>query len=125
MNRSNKTFIENIVNCLFCSIAEGKIPATVVFEDETIMAFCDVNPQAPHHLLVIPKKHIATIDDANTDDALLLGLMVLRAQSLAATEGFNYSGYRLVFNVNSNGGQTVNHIHLHVLGGRKMTWPPG
>lgn len=112
------------MSCLFCKIATGEIPATVVFEDTEVIAFRDINPQAPTHLLVIPKKHIATIDDADTTDEQLLGKMILIAKKLAKTEGLG-EGYRLVFNVNAGGGQVVYHIHLHVLGGRQMIWPPG
>jgi histidine triad (HIT) family protein len=113
------------MNCLFCKVARGEIPATVVFEDTDIMAFRDINPQAPAHLLVIPKTHIATLNDIDTDHAPLLGQMILTAKKLAAEEGFADAGYRLVFNVNSDGGQTVHHIHLHILAGRQMSWPPG
>lgn len=113
------------MNCLFCKIAAGEIPATVVYEDDELMAFRDIKPQAPTHILVIPKRHIATINDSNDMDATLLGTMILRAQKLAQAEGFSETGYRLVFNVNSGGGQEVYHIHLHLLGGRQMTWPPG
>ena len=113
------------MNCLFCKIIEGEIPATVMYEDSEIMAFSDVNPQAPTHLLVIPKEHIATLNETETKHEQLLGRMILTATKLAAIKGFDNAGYRLVFNVNSDGGQTVHHIHLHVLGGRKMTWPPG
>lgn len=113
------------MNCLFCRIARGEIPAAIVFEDSDVMAFRDVNPQAPTHLLVIPKEHIATINDIDTQHERLLGRMIMTAKKLTAMEGFNEAGYRLVFNVNSDGGQTVHHIHLHILGGRKMTWPPG
>lgn len=113
------------MSCLFCKIATGEIPATVVFEDTEMIAFRDINPQAPTHLLVIPKKHIATIDDTDTKDEQLLGKMILAAKKLAKTEGLSEEGYRLVFNVNAGGGQVVYHIHLHVLGGRQMVWPPG
>ena len=113
------------MTCLFCSIAEKKIPAIIVFEDEEILAFHDINPQAPTHILIIPKKHIATIDEAEPIDGLLLGRMVLVAQQIAREKGFNQEGYRLVFNVNPGGGQVVYHIHLHLLGGRQMVWPPG
>ena len=113
------------MSCVFCNIAQGQIPATVVFENEDVMAFRDLNPQAPAHVLVIPKQHIATINDVKEGDAELLGKMVLAAKTVAGTEGFHEAGYRLVFNVNSDGGQTVYHIHLHILGGRPMTWPPG
>ena len=113
------------MSCLFCKIAQREIPAAVVFEDSEIIAFRDINPQAPTHLLVIPKQHIATIDDADTKDEQLLGRMILAAKKLANVEGLSAKGYRLVFNVNSDGGQEVYHIHLHILGGRQMMWPPG
>jgi len=113
------------MNCLFCKIAQAEIPATVVFEDDELMAFRDINPQAPTHLLVIPKRHIATINDCNDQDEQLLGSMILRAKKLAQAEGLSEDGYRLIFNINSGGGQEVYHIHLHLLGGRQMTWPPG
>ena len=113
------------MSCLFCKIIQGEIPATVMYEDSEIMAFSDVNPQAPTHLLVVPKEHIATLNDTETKHEQLLGRMVLTGTKLAAITGFDSAGYRLVFNVNSDGGQTVHHIHLHILGGRKMTWPPG
>ena len=113
------------MSCLFCKIARGEIPATILLEDTEVMAFRDVNPQAPAHILVIPKKHIGTVDDADTSDEQLLGKMVLTAKKLAKTEGLSEAGYRLVFNVNAGGGQAVYHIHLHILGGRQMLWPPG
>lgn len=119
------TFVRIIMDCLFCKIAASEIPATIVHEDTEIMAFRDINPQAPTHLLIIPKRHIATVDDADTKDEQLLGRMVLTAKKLASKEGLSNNGYRLVFNVNSGGGQMVYHIHLHLLGGRKMVWPPG
>ena len=113
------------MDCLFCNIAQGAIPATVVFEDKDILAFRDLNPQAPSHVLVIPKQHIATINDTSDEDKDLLGTLVLGAKKIAQKEGLGDAGYRLVFNINPNGGQTVYHIHLHLLGGRQMTWPPG
>ncbi|KTD59189.1 histidine triad nucleotide-binding protein [Legionella shakespearei] len=113
------------MNCLFCKIAQGEIPATIVFEDDDLIAFRDIRPQAPTHVLIIPRKHIATIDDAQDEDQQLLGKMILKAKHLAKSEGLSDAGYRLVFNVNSGGGQEVYHIHLHLLGGRQMTWPPG
>lgn len=113
------------MNCLFCMISEKNIPATVIFENDELIAFNDIKPQAPTHILVIPKKHITTISDAKPEDALLIGNMILCAQQLAKNKGFHDSGYRLVFNVNSDGGQEVPHIHLHLLGERQMTWPPG
>ncbi|QMT58897.1 histidine triad nucleotide-binding protein [Legionella sp. PC997] len=113
------------MNCLFCKIAQGAIPASVVFEDDEIMAFHDLNPQAPKHLLIIPKQHIATLNDASDENQALLGKMILGAKKIAQTEGISDAGYRLVLNINPDGGQTVFHIHLHLLGGRRMTWPPG
>jgi histidine triad (HIT) family protein len=113
------------MDCLFCNIAQGNIPAAVLYEDDDIMALRDINPQAPTHALIIPKRHIATINDTLDKDAELLGTMVLCAKTIAQNQGMSESGYRLVFNVNSGGGQEVYHIHLHVLGGRQMTWPPG
>lgn len=89
------------------------------------MAFKDITPQAPHHILIIPKKHIPTINDANAEDAVLLGQLLIRAKMLAKDLGIDQSGYRLVFNINKEGCQEVYHIHLHLIGGRKMTWPPG
>ena len=113
------------MDCLFCKIAKGEIPATYLYQGEDVLAFRDLRPQAPTHAIVIPKKHIATINDARIDDAQLLGKVLLAGQKVASLEGLSEAGYRLVFNVNSGGGQTVYHIHLHVLGGRQMTWPPG
>lgn len=113
------------MDCLFCKIAQGAIPAAIVFEDDEIVAFRDLNPQAPKHLLIIPRQHIATINDAHDENQALLGKMILGAKKIAQTEGLSDTGYRLVFNINPDGGQTVYHIHLHLLGGRQMTWPPG
>ena len=112
------------MDCLFCKIAQGEIPANIVLENETLVAFRDIRPQAPSHLLIIPRKHIATIDETSNDDQTLLGQMILTAKTLAHEEGL-HQGYRLVFNVNAAGGQEVYHIHLHVIGGRQMSWPPG
>lgn len=111
--------------CLFCKIVQGEIPATVTFEDQDLLVFNDIHPQAPTHMLIIPKKHIATINDSSDEDALLLGQMILRAKALACRENLSEAGYRLVFNINSGGGQDVYHLHLHLLGGRQMIWPPG
>ncbi|KTD64709.1 histidine triad nucleotide-binding protein [Legionella spiritensis] len=113
------------MDCLFCKIINGEIPATILFEDPEIMVIRDIRPQAPSHLLVLPKKHIATINDADSSDEQLLGRMVLTAKKMAESEHISDFGYRLVFNVNAGGGQEVHHIHLHILGGRQMTWPPG
>jgi len=113
------------MSCLFCKIAHGEIPAQIAYEDDDVMAFHDIAPQAPTHLLIIPKEHIATINDTETQHELLLGRLIITAKKLAATMGLSESGYRLVFNVNAHGGQAVYHIHLHLLGGRQLTWPPG
>jgi len=114
-----------IMNCMFCKIAKGEISANVIFENDELIAFHDIKPQAPTHLLIIPKRHIATLNDTDEKDKQLLGSMILTAQILALQQDINESGYRLVFNINSGGGQEVYHIHLHLLGGRQMTWPPG
>ncbi len=113
------------MSCLFCKIAAGEIPAHIVFENNELLAFRDIHPEAPTHVLIIPKRHIETLDHADTMDAMLLGQMILTAKHIAKEEGLNETGYRLVFNVNQQGGQTVYHIHLHLIGGRQMTWPPG
>ena len=113
------------MDCLFCSIAQGIIPTKIVFEDDEILAFHDLNPQAPKHILIIPKHHIRSINEAQEEHQSLLGKLILGAKKIAQTEGLSDPGYRLVLNVNPDGGQTVYHIHLHLLGGRQMTWPPG
>lgn len=113
------------MDCLFCKIANGEIPATLVHEDDRVVAFRDVNPQAPVHTLVIPRRHITTLNELAAEDGALIGHMLLTAQQLAAKEGVAESGFRLVMNCNREGGQTVFHIHLHLLGGRYMHWPPG
>ncbi|MCH9745325.1 MAG: histidine triad nucleotide-binding protein [Proteobacteria bacterium] len=110
-------------DCLFCKIIKGDIPANKIFEDEDVLAFHDIGAQAPHHFLVIPKKHIATINDAN--DSALIGKLTLTASKIAQDLGFADDGYRVVMNCNKDGGQTVYHIHLHCLGGRSLSWPPG
>jgi len=114
-----------MADCLFCKIARREIPASVVYEDERVLAFNDINPQAPTHLLIIPKRHIATLNDLSTEDDRLVGELVRRAAAIAAERGLAAGGYRTVFNTNREAGQTVFHIHLHLLGGRQMTWPPG
>jgi histidine triad (HIT) family protein len=110
---------------LFEKIVARQIPAKVVFEDEEILAFHDVNPQAPTHVLVIPKRAIPRIAEAQTSDAPLLGRLLLTAKQIAVDLGLGETGYRLVINCGSNGGETVPHLHLHLLGGRPMHWPPG
>jgi histidine triad (HIT) family protein len=110
-------------DCIFCSIIKGNISAEILYEDDRVLAFKDVNAQAPEHFLVIPKDHISTANDA-TDEALM-GRLIITAANIAKEYKFSENGYRLVMNCNSDGGQTVSHIHLHCLAGRQMTWPPG
>ena len=112
-----------MTQCLFCKMVAGVIKPDVVFEDDTVLAFKDINPQAPVHILIIPKVHIATLNDL--DDTLLAGQLLQTAAKLAKQEGLSDDGYRTVFNCNKKGGQEVYHLHLHLLGGRQMTWPPG
>ena len=112
-------------NCLFCKMVAGEIQPDVVLENEHVLAFRDLNPQAPTHILVIPKKHIATVDELKSDDAVLVGYMYLAAGEIARQCGISESGYRTLINCGSDGGQTVFHLHLHILGGRAMHWPPG
>jgi histidine triad (HIT) family protein len=111
--------------CIFCQIASGDLPAQLAFENDELLVIHDLHPQAPTHLLVIPKRHLATINACESGDDGLLGRMILAAQQQVAQLGLSEAGYRLVFNVNSGGGQDIYHIHLHVLAGRQMTWPPG
>jgi histidine triad (HIT) family protein len=111
--------------CLFCKIVNREIPASIVYEDERILAFSDINPQAPTHALVVPKRHIASLNDLQPDDDGLIGEMVRRAAAIAQSQGVSSAGYRTVFNTNAAAGQTVFHIHLHLLGGRTLAWPPG
>lgn len=112
-----------MVECLFCKMAAGEIKPDVVYEDDTVLAFRDINPQAPTHILIIPKSHVATLNDLN--DAALSGQLLQVAIKLAAQEGLAEDGYRTVFNCNKQGGQEVFHVHMHLLGGRQMSWPPG
>ncbi|MGA2451434.1 MAG: histidine triad nucleotide-binding protein [Polyangiaceae bacterium] len=112
-------------HCIFCKIVSRTIPATFVFEDDDIVAFQDAHPAAPVHALVIPRKHVAGIEDVSTDDAELLGRVLLAARSVAAKLGLSASGYRLVVNQGATAGQSVFHLHCHVLGGRAFSWPPG
>lgn len=113
------------MDCLFCKIAAGQIPAKVVYQDDQLLAFEDISPRAPHHLLIIPQKHIATLNDIHDEDCELLGRMVQTASQLAKQLNIHEDGYRIVSNCNAGAGQTVFHIHLHLLGGRSLTWPPG
>jgi len=112
-------------DCLFCKIVQKEIPCDIVYENERLLAFRDISPQAPTHILIIPKKHIATTNDISKDDTTLIGEIVHRSSKLAWEEGIADSGYRTVFNCKEDGGQAVYHIHLHLLGGRQMNWPPG
>ncbi len=114
-----------MADCIFCKIAAGTIPSTKVFEDDRCIAFRDINPAAPTHVLVVPRKHLATMNDLTESDELLAGHLLRVGAQVAKQTGVDESGYRLVFNTNADGGQTVFHIHLHVLGGRGMHWPPG
>ena len=113
------------MDCIFCKIINGELPTTKVYEDEHIVAFNDLHPRAPIHQLIVPKKHIATLNDLTDDDTELVGTMVQRARLLAKEANIAKSGYRTVFNCNADGGQEVFHLHLHLLGGRKLEWPPG
>ena len=111
--------------CLFCRIAAGEIPANILYSDEDVLAFRDINPQAPLHALFIPRKHIATINDLQADDAALVGKLFLAAKQVAKEAGYAEDGYRVVMNCGLDAGQTVFHIHLHILAGRALSWPPG
>ena len=114
-----------MADCLFCKIAAGQIPATIVFQDDHIVAFKDITPRAPTHVLVVPRRHIASLNELGPGDDALVGEMVRAAASIAKEQGLADRGYRTVFNCNADAGQTVFHIHLHLLGGRTMAWPPG
>jgi histidine triad (HIT) family protein len=114
-----------MADCLFCKIRDGKIPSTKIHDDEVCFAFRDLNPQAPTHVLVVPKRHVATLNDVGPEDASIVGHLFVVASKIAADEGHAEDGWRTVFNVNQAAGQTVFHLHLHVLGGRAFGWPPG
>lgn len=113
------------MSCLFCRIVAGEIPARKVFEDDDVVAFEDINPQAPMHVLVVPRLHIATLNDLGAGHDRLVGVMLRRAAALAGEQGYAARGFRTVFNCNGDAGQTVFHLHLHVLAGRPLAWPPG
>ncbi|MBF8223854.1 MULTISPECIES: histidine triad nucleotide-binding protein [Halomonadaceae] len=113
------------MDCLFCKIINREIPADIVYEDEHVLAFNDINPQAPTHVLIIPKRHIATLNDLEEADLALVGRLQYTAAKLAKEAGFAEEGYRVVMNCNEKGGQTVYHIHMHLMGGRRFTWPAG
>ncbi len=114
-----------MTDCLFCRMVAGEISPDTVYEDDALLAFRDINPQAPVHILVIPRRHIATLNDLGEEDAALIGSLVTTAARLAKQEGIAETGYRTVLNCNADAGQEVFHIHLHLLGGRPMQWPPG
>lgn len=111
--------------CIFCRIADGSLPAAIVRQDEHTVAFRDLDPKAPVHVLVIPRRHIASINDVRDDDGTVLGALFIAARDVAASEGIADDGYRLVVNTGAAANQTVHHVHLHVIGGRTMSWPPG
>jgi len=112
------------MSCLFCKIVEGKIPSIPVFQDELGYAFADINPQAPVHILIVPREHIGSMDETDETHTELLGHLLLAAAKIAKDKGLS-KGYRIVVNTGEDGGQTVDHLHLHLLGGRRLTWPPG
>jgi histidine triad (HIT) family protein len=114
-----------VSDCLFCRIVAGEIPAAIVHQNDHLIAFKDITPQAPTHVLIVPRRHIATLNDLTAEDDGLVGEMVRTAAAIAKANGHADRGYRTVLNTNADAGQTVFHIHLHLLGGRKMTWPPG
>ena len=113
------------MSCLFCRIVAGEIPAQIIYEDEQCLAFRDINPQAPTHVLVIPRKHIAMLADATDDDEGVLGRLLLAGAHVARDEGLSESGFRTVINSGAGAGQSVFHIHVHIIGGRQLGWPPG
>jgi len=112
-------------DCLFCKIAQGEIPADIIYEDDRVIAFDDIHPKAPVHKLIIPRKHIATVNDLDPKDNELIGHMTQIAKKLAKDFKVDQSGYRILMNCNKNAGQEVFHLHMHLLGGRILTWPPG
>jgi histidine triad (HIT) family protein len=112
-------------DCLFCKIIHREIPGSIVYEDDRVVAFDDINPRAPTHVLIVPKRHITSLNDLSVEDDQLVGELVRRAAAIAKERGISAGGFRTVFNTNRDAGQTVFHIHLHLLGGRIMQWPPG
>ena len=112
-------------DCLFCKIVRREIPADVVFEDDTCVAFNDISPQAPTHILIVPREHIDSLDKAKEEQKSTIGHLLLTAAEIARSKGFSEEGYRVVINTNSHGGQTVFHLHVHLLGGRPFIFPPG
>lgn len=114
-----------MVDCLFCKIIDGDIPGDIVYETDSVLAFNDINPTAPVHVLITPKEHIATLNDLEEKHTQTMGELILAAKKIASDKGISESGYRTVFNCNKDAQQTVFHIHLHLIAGRQMTWPPG
>ena len=114
-----------MTDCLFCKIVNREIPGSIVYEDDRVLAFNDINPQAPTHVLLVPKRHIASLNDLAPGDDQIVGELARRAAAIAKERGIAAGGYRTVFNTNRDAGQTVFHLHLHLLGGRSMQWPPG
>jgi histidine triad (HIT) family protein len=114
-----------MADCLFCKIIKREVPASIVYEDDGVLAFNDINPQGPTHVLVVPKRHIESLNALTAGDDAIVGEVVRRAAAIAKERGISESGYRTVFNTNRGAGQTVFHIHLHLIGGRSMRWPPG
>ena len=112
-------------DCIFCRIAAGQIPATMLYDDGEVLAFRDINPEAPVHLLIVPRRHISTLNDLNEADAALIGRLYLAGKQVAAELGVAERGYRTVINCNRDAGQIVFHLHMHLLAGREMGWPPG
>ena len=114
-----------MTDCLFCKIRDGEIPADIVFENDDVLAFRDLNAQAPTHVLIIPRVHISTVNDMTENDEMIMGKLFSAVKTIAAQEGVSSDGYRMVVNCNQQAGQTVFHIHMHLLAGRNMKWPPG
>ena len=112
------------MSCLFCKIVDGSIPSTAVYQDELCYAFADINPQAPAHILIVPRRHFGSLDETQDEDSSLLGHLLLTAARIAGQKALA-KGYRVVINTGSDGGQSVDHLHLHLLGGRALSWPPG
>ena len=125
LNFYNKYKEQSMSETIFDKIISREIPSDIVYEDDNYLAFRDINPQAPIHVLIIPKKRISTINDLDESDAYIVGEMIIIAKNIAKDHSIDQDGYRLIFNCNDYGGQTVYHIHLHLIGGRKLTWPPG
>src|SRR6476660_182299 len=124
-SRDGRSDNAGMSSCLFCRIISGEIPSKKLFEDDHLVAFADIAPQAPFHALIVPRQHVATLNDLGPQHDAIVGEMVRRAAALAKEHGYAEKGYRTVFNCNADAGQAVFHIHLHVLAGRKLSWPPG